>query len=96
MHDQYVARNAQTAWRVYDGQAVILLAADSTLNTLNAVGTLIWESADGRTPVSAIVGRLCETFEVEPARAERDSAAFIEKLCQRGLLSLSNSPHEGP
>jgi len=96
MRDQYVARNSQTAWRVYDGQAVILLAADSTLNTLNAVGTVIWESADGRTPVGAIVGRLCDTFDVEPARAERDSAAFIEILCQRGLLSLSDVPHEAP
>jgi hypothetical protein len=92
MRDQYLSRNAQTAWRVYDGQAVILLAADSTLNTLNAVGTLIWESADGRTPVRSIVDRVCETFDVEPVRAERDSAAFIEKLRDRGLLTVSEAP----
>ena len=95
MRDRYVTRNVRTAWRVYDGQAVILLATDSTLNTLNAVGTLIWESADGQTPVRDIIDRLCETFDVEPVRAERDSAAFIEKLCQRGLLTLSDTPHEG-
>lgn len=94
MRDQYVSRNSQTAWRVYDGQAVILLAADSTLNTLNAVGTVIWEHADGRTPVRTIVERVCETFEVEAAEAERDSAAFIEKLCQRGLLTVSESPQD--
>jgi hypothetical protein len=94
MPEQYVVRNAATSWRVYDGQAVILLAADSTLNTLNAVGTVIWESADGQTPVRTIVDRVCATFDVEPARAERDSAAFIEKLRQRGLLTVSDSPSE--
>ncbi|TMQ28222.1 MAG: PqqD family protein [Candidatus Rokuibacteriota bacterium] len=94
MSDRYVVRNPETAWRVYDGQAVILLAGDSTLNTLNAVGTYIWREADGTTPVSAIVARVCEEFEVEPAQAERDSADFIDKLCQRGLLMVTESPQE--
>ena len=49
MRERYLIRNSETAWRVYDGTAVILLAEDSTLNTLNAVGTLIWEAADGKT-----------------------------------------------
>jgi hypothetical protein len=94
MPEHYVARNSQTAWRVYDGEAVILLAADSTLNTLNTVGTLIWEAADGKTPVGAIVARICEEFDVEPAEARRHAAAFIEKLCQRGLLTVSEIPQD--
>jgi hypothetical protein len=93
--ERYLSRNAQTAWRVYDGEAVILLAEDSTLNTLNAVGTLIWEAADGRTPLSAVVGRICEVFDVERAQAERDAALFIGKLCERGLLAVSGTPGDG-
>jgi hypothetical protein len=94
--DHYLARSAQTAWRVYDGEAVIILAEDSTLNTLNAVGTLIWEAADGQTPVGAIVARICEEFDVEPARAEQDATAFVDKLCQRGLFTLSRLPQRQP
>jgi hypothetical protein len=94
MSEWYVARNPQTAWRVYDGQAVILLAEDSTLNTLNPVGTLIWQTADGTVPMSAIVICVCEQFDVERAQAERDAAAFIDKLCRRGLLTLTESPSE--
>jgi hypothetical protein len=90
-----VARNPQTAWRVYDGEAVILLADDSTLNTLNAVGTLIWEAADGKTPFSAIVARICEEFAVERVQAERDATVFIEKLRQRGLMIVSSTPQNG-
>jgi len=90
--EQYLARSSQTAWRVYDGEAVIILAEDSTLNTLNAVGTLIWEASDGQTPVSAIVARICEEFDIERAQAERDATVFVDKLCQRGLLTVSESP----
>ena len=94
MPEQYLARNSRTAWRVYDGEAVILLAEDSTLNTLNPVGTLIWEGADGQTPLSALVGRICAEFDVEAVQAERDVMAFVDKLSQRGLLSVTASPHE--
>jgi hypothetical protein len=94
--ERYLTRNSQTAWRVYDGEAVILVAEDSTLNTLNAVGTVVWEAADGQTPLSAIVARICEEFDVERAQAEGDATAFIDKLCQRGLLTVSESPRDQP
>jgi hypothetical protein len=95
MSDRYVARNLDMAWRVYDGQAAILCPDDSTLNTLNAVGTLIWEAADGRTPLSAIVARICAEFDVEPGQAEKDARAFVDELCRRRLLMVSECPHEG-
>ena len=95
MADRYLAQHPRAAWRVYDGEAVIISPDDSTLHTLNAVGTLVWEAADGKTPVAAVVGRICEEFEVEPERAERDATAFIETLCRRGLLVASDAPHEG-
>ncbi len=96
MPDCYLVQNPQTAWRVYDGEAVIICPDDSTLNTLNAVGTLIWQAADGKTPLSAIVARISEEFDVEPKQAEQDLAAFIEKLCQRGLLMVSETRQERP
>jgi hypothetical protein len=96
MVECYLTQNPQTAWRVYDGEAVIISSDDSTLNTLNAVGTLIWEAADGKTPLNAIVGRICEEFDVEPERAERDALAFVEKLRQRRLLIVSEARQQGP
>jgi hypothetical protein len=95
MPEHYVARNPQAAWRVYDGEAVILLAQDSTLNTLNPVGTFIWQAADGKAPFSTVVSRICQEFDVDPVEARRDAAAFIEKLSRRGLVSLSETPQDG-
>jgi hypothetical protein len=90
--DRYPEQNPRAAWRVYEGQAVIVSPEDSTLHTLNAVGTLIWEAADGRTALEAIVGRVCETFEVDPTTAARDAAAFVEALRERGLLTVLDAP----
>jgi hypothetical protein len=92
----YPTQSPRTAWRVYDGEAVILWPDDSTLNTLNAVGTLIWESADGKSPLSAIVARICEEFDVDPERAERDTMAFIAKLRARGLMTVSETVQQAP
>ena len=91
MPDTYPLQSSRTAWRVYDGEAVVLSSDDSTLSSLNAVGTLIWESADGKTPMSAIVSRICEEFDVDRERAERDALAFIARLRERGLLTTSET-----
>ena len=45
--------------------------------------------------MSGIVSRICEEFDVEPIDARRDAAAFIEKLCRRGLLTVSETPENG-
>jgi hypothetical protein len=90
--DGYPEQNPRAAWRVYEGEAVIVSPEDSTLHTLNPVGTLIWEAADGRTALPAIIARVCETFEIDDATAARDAATFIDQLCQRGLLTVLDAP----
>lgn len=96
MSEVYLTQSPRTAWRVYDGEAVVLCSDDSTLNTLNAVGTLIWESADGKTPVNAIVASICEAFDVDPEQAERDTLVFIAKLGERGLVTVSETIRPTP
>ena len=96
MHETYVSQNSRMAWRVYDGEAVILCPDDGTLNTLNAVGTRIWEYADGKTPVQAIVARICEEFDIDHERAEGDTLAFIAALRERGLVAVSDTIQQAP
>ena len=94
MPEGYPAQNPRAAWRVYDGEAVIVSPEDSMLHTLNPVGTLIWEAADGRTDLSTIVGRVCAAFDVDTATAERDATVFVEQLSRRGLLTVLATPRE--
>ena len=90
--DGYPEQNPRAAWRVYEGEAVIVSPEDSMLHTLNPVGTLIWEAADGCTALPAIVARVVDAFEVDVVTASRDAAVFVEDLCRRGLLRMLDAP----
>jgi hypothetical protein len=93
--ERYPVQNPQAAWRVYDGEAVIVSPEDSTLHTLNEVGTLVWEAADGRTPLAAIVARVCAQYDVDARAAERDVDAFVERLREQRLITVLDAPARG-
>ncbi len=96
MSDKYIARSSAIAARMLGGEMMIMSAVDSTFFTLNEVATAIWQSADGRTPLSEIVGGVIEQFEVEPAVALRDSEQFVDELSPHGILLVSDRPIDGP
>ena len=53
-------------------------ALDSTLLSLSEVATIIWQAADGRTPLTEIVQRrVCPEFDITPEAAYRDAQAFV-------------------
>ncbi len=89
----FVARATQVAARSLDGEMMIMSAKDSTLFTLNPMGTVIWQSADGQTPLAEIVERkICAEFEVDPADALKDAEGFVNDLASHGILVVSGSP----
>lgn len=93
MVETYIARSPAIAARMLGGEMMIMSAVDSTFFTLNEVATVIWQSADGRTPLSEIVERkICEEFEIEPGVAHRDAERFVSELSQHGILLVSDQP----
>src|SRR6185295_18358901 len=55
MSDVFFTRAGKLAARKVAGEVVILRADDSSLYVLNPVATAVWEAADGRTPLDAVV-----------------------------------------
>jgi len=93
MAETYIARSTAIAARVLGGEMMIMSAADSTFFTLNEVATVIWQAADGRTPLSEIVERrICEEFEITPDVAQHDAEEFVNELSQHGILLVSDQP----
>lgn len=92
MADGYPLQNPRAAWRIYDGEAVVVSADDSSLHMLNPVGTVIWDAADGGADLDALVARVRREFEVEPERARRDVADFVDRLVERGLITSLERP----
>lgn len=90
---RYIARSAKVAARMVGDEMMIMSGRDSMLFTLNETGAMLWEAADGVTPLEDIVRRrICERFDVEPAVAIRDAEELIEQLAGQGLLLLSDTP----
>jgi hypothetical protein len=93
MSTKYIAPATTIAARKLGDEMVIMSAVDSTLFTLNPVGTAIWQAADGRTPLTEIVeAAVCAEFEVELEAAYPDAEAFVEELAQHGILKVSDQP----
>jgi hypothetical protein len=89
----YIARSTAIAARVLGDEAMVMSAANSTLFTLDEVATLIWEAADGKTPLEEIVKqKVCTRYNVSLEVALKDAEIFVEQLAGHGLLLLSDRP----
>lgn len=93
MTNRYVARNTAIAARALGEETIIMSAADSTLFTLNEVASVIWEAADGVTPLEEIVSsKICAQYDVAPDAALKDAQALVEGLAEHGVMVLSDHP----
>lgn len=93
MADRYIARGSAIAARMLGGEMMVMSTTDSTFYTLNDVATVIWQAADGRTPLAEIVvNKICLEFEVDRERAQRGADRFVDELSQHGILLVSEHP----
>ena len=93
MSDRFIARSTAISARMIGGEMMVMSASDSTFFTLNEVATVIWQAADGRTPLSEIVSEsVCNQFEIEPDIARADAEHFVDELSQHGILIVSDQP----
>ena len=93
MAEKYIARHSAIAARMLGGEMMVMSTKDSTFFSLNEVATVIWQAADGRTPLSEIVtNQICQKFDVDQERAQRGADHFVGELSQHGILVVSESP----
>ncbi len=86
-------RSSAIAARLVGDEMMVMSTADSTFFTLSEIATLIWQAADGHTPLSEIVRRkICSEFEVAPEEALRDAEQFVADLSDHGILRVSTHP----
>jgi Coenzyme PQQ synthesis protein D (PqqD) len=94
---RYVARSTAIAARVLGDETMVMSAVNSNLFTLDEVATVIWESADGATPLEEIVAnKICTQYDIPQEVALKDAEGLVEELAQHGLLLLSDKPFAQP
>ena len=92
-----VARSTAIASRVLGDETMVMSASSSTLFTLDEVATVIWEAADGATPLEEIVTKkVCTQYDITPEVALKDAQVLVEQLAEHGLLLLSDKPIAPP
>ena len=93
---RYVARSRAIAARALGDEMMVMSAADSTLFTLNEVAMVIWEAADGVTPLDEIVRtKVCAQYQVAEDEALKDAEELVDGLAAQGLLLVSDQPLGG-
>ena len=89
----YIARGPKVAARRLGDEVMIMSGLDSSLFSLNPTASILWEAADGVTPLAQIVDlHIVSRFDVTPDEALRDAEELVEELARRGILQLSDSP----
>jgi hypothetical protein len=94
---RYVARSTAIACRALGDETMIMSATNSMLFTLDEVATVIWDAADGNTPLDEIVAiNICTQYDVSPEVALKDAQALVEKLAEHGIMNISDQPLTQP
>jgi len=93
MSDKFIRRSRKTAARIVGGEMVVLSVVDSSLYNLNAIASLVWQAADGATPLRAIVeARIVPHFEIDAETAYRDALELVVALGRHGILEVADTP----
>lgn len=87
---QYPKPHPQTAGRVIDGEAVLMLSDSSEVNVLNFVGSRIFELSDGTHTIAEIAETIASEYEVSVEDAQEDVITFIKQMEKRLVIVLND------
>lgn len=86
-----ILRNQNTAFRILDGDGLIMDPETSFLHSLNEVACAIWDFISEKRQVEEIVGMLLEEFDCDLNMATQDTLTFLETLQEKGLIQVISS-----
>ena len=86
-----LTKNPNVAYRIYDGEATVVMPDRSEVKVVNEIGSVVWDKIDGKRTVGQIVESALEAvlkdYEVTPDELRRDILAFLGDLREHGMVS---------
>jgi hypothetical protein len=89
---KYPTPHPQVATRTVDESAVIVMADSGEVTVLNAVGTRVWELADGSRSIADIIAAIEAEYQVTSEQAQQDVTTFLQSLIEASALTLADAP----
>ena len=90
--DKYYTRHQDIAWRLVEGDALLVDPRTGKIFPLNPVAARIWEMLDRQHLASEIVDVLVQEFEAPPDVIRQDAYDFIDSLFEAKLLTEEDQP----
>lgn len=82
-----VRRNTNSSFQIADGKAVVMLAVNSNIFTLNEIGTVIWQLLDTPRTIEDLTAVTLKKFPDEDQEVIRkDILEFITDCVREKLL----------
>lgn len=89
----YILRESNVAARRIGTELMIMSAHNSALFDLNETAAILWDAADGVTPLEEIVtSAICPLYAIDADTALRDAREIAEGLAKHGILRVSSQP----
>lgn len=82
-----LTRTTDAAYRIYDGQATVVLPGRSEVQVINAPGSLIWDQIDGVRSLADILKLVLDGYEITREQGEKDLLEFVAALHEQGMVS---------
>ena len=81
-------RSPKTAFRIIDGEAVVVVPEEGMVNIFNKVASRIWEILDGTLSLNDIAAVISSEFDATYETAYKDIEEFVEDLSKKGMVIL--------
>lgn len=76
------------AWRMIEGEAVLVNVRRDEVMHLNPVAAFLWSNLDGQASLADIAQAMTEEYEVNPEAALTDAIAFAGSLLEQGAAEV--------
>ena len=85
-------KSEDTASRIIENEAVIVIPQEGLVRILNEVGSRIWQLSDGGNATEDIINIICSEFNVTQKEAKRDIIDFIKQLKEKNMMVVNDEP----
>ena len=76
------------AWRLIEGEAVLVNVRRDEVIHLNPAASFLWTSLDGQASLADIARSMSEEYEVDAETALADAVAFAADLMEQGAAEV--------
>lgn len=86
---QLVIKRKNIPWQELDSQILVLSPFSKKAHELNETAAFLWKNLAGPIELSALLQKLCDSYDVDQADAYKDLTYILEKFKNEDLIEFN-------